>query len=169
MAPRIPSTPLYEEVRRVLRSLLGASNVAGVVLLDGDGGLLIHEGDAPAGDVEVVTARLAELCRGAAGLGAEPDHADGPSWIAADRRCVAWLAPAGRGLTLAAVLAPGANPSLAWRRGVEAVRELRGLIESLGRGIDEPAAEPDVPTVDEAAADPRPDPPARHDDDPIWE
>lgn len=139
MTPSNGHARLYDEVRRHVLALLGERGVTGVVLLDRAGRLVIHEGEEPCGDVEALAGHFLRAAGATRGIAAQPAHDDGPSWFARDERHGAWMAPAGRGLTLLAYFEPDMNPGLAWRAAAATATALRGLLD----GPDTPAADPD--------------------------
>ena len=121
-----PNRGLYDEVRRLLLALLDREGVAGVVLLDRDGGLVVREGGALIGDVAGSALRFWKLGRAASGLGGA-DRA--PNRFVRDRAAGAWSAPAGLGLTLMVFVADDACPGSIWRWAEPAAERLRDLVE----------------------------------------
>ena len=153
METTAPHRHLYDEVRRLVLALLDSEGVTGIVLLDRDGRLVIHEGPEPLGDVEGIAGRFLAIGRAVSGLGREP--ADRlRSWSAGDERHAAWLAPAGSGLTLVVFRDVEANPGLAWRVGEVVAVALAALLGGETASRVEP-----TPPADAVADDP----------DPIWE
>ncbi len=154
MESTTPSRHLYDEVRRLVLALLDSEGVTGVVLLDREGRLVIHEGGEPLGDVEGLAGRFLKIVRATSGLGGDSAGRP-PCWYACDDRHGAWLAPAGRGLTLVVFRELEANPGLAWRVGEKVAIALTKILD--GSPV--------------AAKGPRPAPaePAADDGDPIWE
>ena len=68
MESTTPSRHLYDEVRRLVLALLDSEGVTGVVLLDREGRLVIHEGGEPLGDVEGLAGRFLKIVRATSGL-----------------------------------------------------------------------------------------------------
>ncbi|MCB1149920.1 roadblock/LC7 domain-containing protein [bacterium] len=104
---------LYAAVHDCLLALLGRDGVLGVVLLDGEGRLILHEGREPQGDVEALAAsRLAAARRVDGVLDPEGRH---HACLLTDARHTVYLTRGGAGTVLLAYLEPSVPAGLAHR------------------------------------------------------
>lgn len=127
MEPRDPRYELYEAVRARLLALLGRDGVVGVVLVDRDGALVLHEGAEPHGDVAALAgARFAAARACEALLDREQTVR---ACLLTDARHVVLVVPAGRGARLLIYLDGSVPPGLAGRLLAADARRVSELLE----------------------------------------
>jgi len=167
MTPKQQNANVYNDVRQLIQDLLENDGVLGVVLLDRDGRLVLHEGPEPRGDVEGLANSFLRQARAAATVrammgGSEPS----PAFLVRDKTRSAYIMSCGRGTSLLVYVADVISSGLWWRIIDRQADRLATLLGADGGETATGEAETRRPIPDASSSQREP---SSGSDDPIWD